>query len=166
MTPTLMTPTLKKPVESTKISFNLAFEPTAIDTNKVTVLAVSPFEEDHLSLQVIFSHSHWTLFAARNIEEALACLRKNVISVMIAECDLRPRSWKDLLDQVTRMVRPPRLIVTSWHADDRLWLEVLNVGGYDVLPKPFEPRELFRVVSLAFRNWKDACERPKAMAAG
>jgi DNA-binding response OmpR family regulator len=45
--------------------------------------------------------------------------------------------------------------VTSRLADDRLWAEVLNIGGYDVLAKPFVPAEVFRTISLAWLNWKD-----------
>jgi len=44
---------------------------------------------------------------------------------------------------------PPLLIVASRLADERLWAEVLNLGGYDVLLKPFEPAELRRVIGNA-----------------
>jgi DNA-binding NtrC family response regulator len=153
------------PFAVAKTSVNRALQPT--NTNQVIVLAVSPIEGDHLSLQRICSHSSWKLHQARNYREALACLEKNQISVIISECDVPPYNWRVLLNHLADRDHPPRLIVTSWHADDHLWAEVLNMGGFDVLPKPFEPRELFRVVSLAWRTWKDACELPaKAMAAG
>jgi DNA-binding response OmpR family regulator len=48
------------------------------------------------------------------------------------------------------------LIVTSDLADDRLWAEALNLGAYDVLAKPFRAAEVFRTVSLAWRQWKDS----------
>src|SRR5260370_3596460 len=148
-----------------KPSVNLALQPS--NTNEVAVLAVSPFEEDHLSLKHICSNSSGKLHQARNYREALACLEKKQISVIISECDVPPYNWRVLLNHLADGYHPPRLIVTSWHAEDHLGTEVLTVGGFDVLPKPFEARELFRVVSLAWRTWKDACERPvKAMAAG
>jgi DNA-binding NtrC family response regulator len=46
------------------------------------------------------------------------------------------------------------LIVTDRLADERLWAEVLNLGGYDLLLKPFDPEELLRVVSSAWASWK------------
>jgi DNA-binding NtrC family response regulator len=155
----------EKPFAVAKTSVNSALQPT--NTNQVTVLAVSPFEEDHLSLQRICSHSSWKLHQARNYREALACLEKNQISVIISECEVPPYNWRILLNHLADGEHPPRLIVTSWHADDHLWAEVLNVGGFDVLRKPFEPRGLYQVVSLAWRTWNDACELPaQAMAAG
>lgn len=45
--------------------------------------------------------------------------------------------------------QPPKLIVASRLADERLWAEVLNLGGYDLLVKPFVADEVQRVVSLA-----------------
>ena len=53
----------------------------------------------------------------------------------------------------------PLLIVTARCADDQLWAEVLNLGGYDVLMKPFERTEVIRVISLAWLNWKNTRER-------
>ena len=43
----------------------------------------------------------------------------------------------------------PNLVVTSRLADDRLWAEVLNLGGWDVLSTPFEAAELIRVLFAA-----------------
>lgn len=45
------------------------------------------------------------------------------------------------------------MIVASRLADERLWAEVLNVGGYDLLVKPFEKDEVAWVVGLAFDQW-------------
>jgi len=39
-------------------------------------------------------------------------------------------------------------------ADEVLWAEVLNLGGYDVLAKPFNSNEFIRVISMAWRRSK------------
>jgi DNA-binding response OmpR family regulator len=36
---------------------------------------------------------------------------------------------------------------------------VLNLGAYDVLSKPFDSKELFQVISAAWRDWKHHQER-------
>jgi DNA-binding response OmpR family regulator len=51
---------------------------------------------------------------------------------------------------------PPPLIVSSCVADDRLWAEVLNLGGYDLLTKPFLAAEVSRVVRMAARRGNKA----------
>jgi DNA-binding response OmpR family regulator len=49
----------------------------------------------------------------------------------------------------------PFFIVTSRLADERLWVEALNVGAYDVLVKPFHVAELKRVLESAWSEWRD-----------
>jgi hypothetical protein len=43
------------------------------------------------------------------------------------------------------------LVVASRLADERLWAEVLNLGGHDVLAMPFDAHEVRRVMESAVR---------------
>jgi hypothetical protein len=52
--------------------------------------------------------------------------------------------------------------VFSRLADEYLWAEVLQLGGYDVLLKPFEEEEVARVALAAWLSWKR--ERGKGVA--
>ncbi len=121
----------------------------------VQVLAVSPEDGDLELLRAIFGHSNWTLYTATTLAEAVDLLRYNSIPVVICERDLPDGTWKDVLASAGSFPRPPHVLVTSRLADERLWAEVLNIGGYDVLAKPFVPAEVFRTISLAWLNWKD-----------
>jgi len=124
----------------------------------VSILAVSPAGEDNILLDHVFSHSNWKFDRVCTCREALEYLKQTEISVIICAADLPDGDWKDLLDQLKGQLVPPRVIVESQIADDRLWAEVLDSGGYDVLAKPFEQREVIRVVSLAWRQWKHESE--------
>lgn len=123
-------------------------------TRIVTVLSVSPIEEDEARLRNIFSHSNWILHNARNLASALDLLRDREISVILCERDLPPGTWKDLLEQIAPLPYPPVLLVASRLADERLWAEALNWGAYAVLAKPFDTQEVLRGVSLAWQHWK------------
>jgi len=59
---------------------------------------------------------------------------------------------------------PPVIIVASGMANDSLWGEVLNFGGYDLLMEPFERNEVYRVISLAWLHWKYGCTPPGVRA--
>ena len=65
---------------------------------------------------------------------------------MICDRDLPDGDWRQLWDLLARDPSPPMFIVTSRLADDALWAEVLNVGGYDLLLKPFRAEEVIRMV--------------------
>ena len=132
-------------------------------TNKISILIASPYDEDHRSFRAIFRRSNWTLLTASTIAESLRLLHDADVSVVLCERELPDGTWKDLLESIaTATTFSPRVIVTSADADNYLWSEVLKRGGFDVLLKPVEPQELFRVASLANRSWREqartACE--------
>lgn len=131
---------------------------TTKKTEFLTVLSVSPLEEDHASLQAIAGRSKWKLFNADRVTSALALLRSHDISVVVCERDLEPGTWVDILEQIEPMPNPPSLIVTSRLADERLWAEALNLGAWDVLMKPFDGSEVIRSVKLAWSHWRTRIE--------
>jgi DNA-binding NtrC family response regulator len=138
-------------------------------TDHVTVLSLSPLDEDHRRLQTIFENSRWTLLPVKTCEAAFEAMKHRDAPVVLTEEKLERFCWKEVLRfaQAIRDV-PPRVIVTSRLADDALWAEVLNLGGYNVLEKPFDAREVFWVISHAWLDWKAAWDRlakPKASQA-
>jgi hypothetical protein len=120
----------------------------------VKVLLISSQSEDKISLQHIFNHSNWFLYTASTCREALAYLSHNDTAVVICEQDLPDGDWKLVLNRLDSLPMPPNLIVTSRLADNELWAEVLNLGGYDVLAQPFDAQEVYRVVFLAWHAHK------------
>jgi DNA-binding response OmpR family regulator len=127
----------------------------------VCVLAVSPYEEDHACLRMIFSHSNWRIFRARDCHEAIQFASENRVAVVISERDLPDGNWKRLLELLSTLPAPPLLVVTARDADDSLWAEVLNLGAYDVLSKPLDRAEVTRIISLAWLHWKEELDRAR-----
>lgn len=132
----------------------------------ITLLSVSPFEEDHLHLHEIVDHCEWPfcpdsdciITACPGLAAARDLLRQHRFRIVVCERDLLPGTWRDLLEHLLRLPDPPLLIVTSRLADDYLWAEALNLGAYDVLAKPFVPAEVIRTLSLAWLHWRDRHE--------
>ncbi len=127
----------------------------------VSVLLISPFEEDHIFLSNLFSHSKWHLKAVPSWRDALSHLADNTVPVVLCERELPDSTWKHVLSEISHLPDTPLLILTSRLADDYFWAEVLNLGGYDVLMKPFDHTEVIRVISLAWLNWKTCRERAR-----
>jgi DNA-binding NtrC family response regulator len=130
----------------------------------LTVLSVSPLEEDHVSLRGIFDHSTWKLFSADRVPAALTLLHQYEISVVLCERDLMPGTWIDLLESIKLLSHPPALIITSRLADDRLWSEAMSLGAWDVLPKPFHRTELVRTIKSGWQHWYDQIRTPAKAA--
>ena len=126
-------------------------------TRILTVFSVSSDEEDHVKLQQILTGSrhiypNFKVETSTNVASALAVLQKCRIPIVLIECELSG-SWRDLLEHSSRLPVPPLVIVTSWLADERLWAEALNLCAWDVLAKPFDVREVCRVVESAWSHW-------------
>ena len=115
-----------------------------------TALAVNMVDQDSVSLAGILRGSNWIVKKVRTCQEALDFLRKKPAPVLLCETQAPDGTWKTLLDALRELAGPPALIVVSNLADERLWAEVLNCGGYDVLVTPFERSELVRVLFLAW----------------
>ena len=127
-------------------------------TESLTVLVVSPLDEDHLSFQAIVGHSEyssWVVFDARDLSSALTLLQQHEIGVVLCEGALLPGTWKDVLKHLNAMPTAPSLIVTSKLADWHLWAEALNLGAWDVLAKPLDVTEVIRSVQSASQHWHD-----------
>jgi DNA-binding response OmpR family regulator len=131
-------------------------QPAPIDYDPVTSLAVSPFEADLSFLQRMFDEADWKLFTAHTYKEGMAQLSRELIPVVLCECQLPDGNWKDVLSRLAPMLEPPRLIAVSHHADERLWLEVLNLGGFDLLATPFREVEAGYAIGAAWLDWKHA----------
>jgi DNA-binding response OmpR family regulator len=120
---------------------------------KISILLVSPHRDDHSAIRHILHHDGWVISRCNNAREAMAHLDSNAPSIIICERDLPDGTWKEILSRTDTLTNPPLLVVASRHADENLWGEVLNLGGYDVLIKPFDCSEVTRVVGMAWRHW-------------
>jgi DNA-binding NtrC family response regulator len=132
---------------------------TLASPEKISILLVSPHSDDLASLRNILHHGDWVIVHCRSVADAAVHLRSAEFSVVVAENVLPDGCWKDVLRTAESQSQAPLVLVVSRHADDRLWAEVLNLGGYDLLLKPFDRSEVTRVVGMAWRCWFGAVRR-------
>ena len=115
----------------------------------VAVLSVSADDADHSAVRAALASVPCSVTTAGTCAGTARSLREARVSVLICENTLPDGTWRDVLENLRGKVDAPVVIVTSRHADDKLWAEVLNVGGFDVLAKPLDPEELLHVVLTA-----------------
>lgn len=99
------------------------------------------------------------LIQASSLEQADLLLADGDSLVLLAEAYFAGGTWQDAL--ALKRERHPEavLVVASDRADERLWLDVLDQGAYDLILKPFDAEELLRILANA-----DACARVRASA--
>ena len=115
----------------------------------ILLVCRSPGARD--ALAAILEKTDWRIGYARSCGEAVMLLCREQVSVVICESRLPDGDWKDMLEYSLQAPGAPRLIVTCRWANESLWAEVLNLGGFDVLAQPFDNTEVTRVTSSATR---------------
>ncbi|MCL5435895.1 MAG: hypothetical protein M1275_02345 [Patescibacteria group bacterium] len=122
--------------------------------SKTRLLLISNYGGDDAMLRQFLRAPYWDIFTVLSIEAGRDAIDdKNVV---ICRRTLPDGDWKQVLKAANKLEPSPLVIVVCPQADDRLWAEVLNVGGYDVLQgPPFEMDELCRVLAHAAHHWHD-----------
>ncbi len=117
-----------------------------------TVLAIFPCLDDFTSLQNMLDEDRWIVRNASSCGEAIRLVAEEQPAVVTCEHELPDGTWRDLFKLFEALQNPPPIVVVSRNADETLWAEVLNLGGYDVLAKPFDRNEVERVIEMARRH--------------
>lgn len=118
-----------------------------------SLLAVTRDGEDHRTLEDILAPCDWDITWTDTCAGAMAAFHRTPARLLLCEAELPDGDWRRVWSALAGVRTPPLLIVAAKGRDDALWAEVLNVGGYDVLLKPFRLEEVVRTVhaaSLAF----------------
>lgn len=103
----------------------------ATDPEVRKVLEIIASSGDRELLRRTLQQAGWETTECMTVCDAQPFLSR--FSVIVCDEQLPDGNWKDVLKQLQTLPTKPSLIVTSHLADERLWAEVLNLGGYDLL---------------------------------
>jgi DNA-binding NtrC family response regulator len=116
-------------------------------------LALICSDSDFGALQEIVLPRGADLERCRIPGDLLRSLGGGRVDVIIADSRLPDNGgWKSILNAIEYGGTRQPLIVASHFADEFLWAEVLNLGGFDVLSEPFVEEEVVRVFECALRE--------------
>ena len=71
------------------------------------------------------------------------------VQVVVTDATLSDGDWRRVLELVEQGRRKIEVVVCSRLGDCKLWLDVLEQGGYDVLVQPYQREEIKRIVEAA-----------------
>ena len=71
------------------------------------------------------------------------------VQAVVTDTALSDGDWRRVLEIVVQGCADIEVIVCSNLGDPRLWLDVLELGGYDVLVQPYQHEEVWRIVEAA-----------------
>jgi DNA-binding NtrC family response regulator len=124
------------------------------------VLCIGILGNDEVSLRRILSGVPYQIVTAETHHDALQYLREGRASIVICESNLPDGTWRDVLNFIRNSSEQPLFIVTPAVSDGHLWAEVLNLGGFDVIAKPFRAAEVLHVLQTAYLHMKPVRAAP------
>ncbi|HXI40407.1 MAG TPA: hypothetical protein VNH83_10525 [Bryobacteraceae bacterium] len=95
-----------------------------------------------LALQKIVEPCHWTLCSTLSYwrssgKASLGRVRKLAARIILCDGELAGDNWQQLRQLLAQRISSALFLVTSELWGERLWSEVLNLGGNDALATPF-----------------------------
>ncbi len=84
-----------------------------------------------------------------NCNEARRMLETQPVQAVVTDAVLPDGDWRRVLEIVEQGRRKIEVVVCSRLGDSKLWLDVLEQGGYDVLVQPYQREEIKRIVEAA-----------------
>src|SRR5579859_2664598 len=116
----------------------------------VNALFIGDSGADYLHLCSIFKMMDWQLTRVPSLRIAFRHVPFTPIThVLFEHRSVDASGWIEALGVIHALPHSPQFILTSRLGDERLWAEVLNRGGYDMLIQPYESLEVTRVVMAA-----------------
>ncbi len=116
------------------------------------VLFVSPSVEDAWTLASMLEPVGISFSHVTDLTQAKNLLAAKPFDAVLTDAHLRDGSWKDVVRLVSRMKRRVAVVVTALVVDARFWVDVLEHGVHDLLPKPFSRGEVQRVLAGAVHS--------------
>ena len=123
---------------------------------RATMVAAFRRAEDRCELGKILGPCGWKVIWSGTCAAALDAVQRSAAPLVISGRTFPDGEWRELWGRLRTRPRPPMFILASRLADETLWSEVLNLGGYNLLLKPFHPEEVVRTVHGALMERQNA----------
>lgn len=111
------------------------------------ILIVDDHEDIRLLLRLELSADGHQITEAANGEEALAAIEAGPVDLVLLDIMMPVLDGWEVLRRRAGEPGPPIVVITGISSEEgRHVLELLELGALDVIPKPFEPEWLMRLV--------------------
>jgi DNA-binding NtrC family response regulator len=123
---------------------------------KIPLLIVTTRAEDIDELKALLWDAPWELTEVAQLEEAAGALKSAPAPILLFDRDTAGEVWQEALKRLIKVRRNACIVLLSSVADQYLWEEVVQHGGFDVLARPFRKEHLLSTLVFAYAH----CKRP------
>ena len=106
------------------------------------------------------------IHSANTLGNAKARLQATKARVMLTDITFERGGWEDAMRMAARLPFRAALVLVSPFADQRLWIDALEYGAYDLILEPFHAEELSWILENAHLSATSPCSRKAVVLAG
>jgi FixJ family two-component response regulator len=129
---------------------------------KIPLIIVTSRAEDVADLKAILHDTPWELAGIPRIEDAAIALKEASAPILLFDRDTAGACWQDTMKRLIKSRRSACVILLSSVADQYLWDEVVQQGGFDVLARPFRKEQVLSALVFAYAHCR--APWPKAVS--
>ncbi len=118
------------------------------------ILVISARVDDRRGLDPILNGTEWSVVDAADIVRAIDALKRSAFPIVLFDRDLAGGAWQDTLRMLRAASDRACVILLSNVSDEYLWNEVISLGGFDVLTRPFHKDQVVSMLDFAHTYWK------------
>jgi DNA-binding NtrC family response regulator len=121
---------------------------------KIGVLVIDDEPSVADALRLILDDNGYTAVVACNGHDGLEEARKRRFDVTITDLRLPDMSGLDVLSAIRQADSNSLVIIITAYGTSEAIVELMSHGAVDVLPKPFFPSDILKVIEAALKNRK------------
>jgi DNA-binding NtrC family response regulator len=127
---------------------------------KGKILVVEDDELTNLLISKMLDNHEFEVISARSVPEALLCLSRNPVDVVLSDIEMSPIRGVELLTRIPFDLPYPRPLVVFMTSKGSLSsaCETLAQGAFDYIGKPVHIESLLRVLERALRQQLDVAK--------
>lgn len=117
-----------------------------------SILLIDDDREYCRAMRKLFEKRGYEIYLALDGQEALEAMSDQMVDLILSDLRMPGIDGIELMEEIRRRkIKVPVIFVTGY-GEVESYMDLMNMGAFDYLNKPIDPKELFRVVEMALEN--------------
>lgn len=125
----------------------------------VSLLIVTSRVEDAPELREVLRDTPWKLAQIPDLDGTDAVLKTAEVPILFFDRDIAGAGWRETIKRLVHSRRDACIVLLSNVADQYLWDEVVQQGGFDLLTRPFRKEQVLSTLVFAYAQFRNPWPR-------